>query len=133
MSAKVDQFFDDVRDRLQAIDGWLKSVKTKMESLPETVQKTVQSKLMEARAKLHAERERVEQTRANFKAHATEDIPEIPAKIGAWKAKPVARETNPCAVASHPVESIDHAMASIDEVRDSMLYVAVARLHDGVR
>jgi ElaB/YqjD/DUF883 family membrane-anchored ribosome-binding protein len=131
MSAKANQFFNDVRDRLHDIDDWLQSVKTHIESLPETIQKTVQSKLVEARAKLQAEQERVKQTRANLKARANQDIQEIPAIIGAWRGKPVARGPNPGAVASHPVEAIDHAMASIDEVRDSMLYVAVARLHDG--
>jgi len=58
---------------------------------------------------------------------------EIPAMIGGWNAKPVARKPNTCAVESHPADVIDHAMADIDEVRDLMLYVAAARLHEEVR
>jgi uncharacterized membrane protein HdeD (DUF308 family) len=68
MSAKVDQICDRLRDRLNTIEAWIESVKTHLEALPEKDRKAHQSKLEVARAKLQAEKERVEQTRAELKS-----------------------------------------------------------------
>ena len=130
MSAKVDQFFDRLRDRLKAIEGWLDSVVADIRSLPEKVRKAHQRKLREARAKLQAQKERVEQTRTELKSPpqlATELL--VESVIG-WKAKPDVREPHagPDAAEARAAATIDHAGAGIDEVGDAMLAAAVARL-----
>ena len=130
MSAKVEQFCDGLRDRLNAIEGWLESVKADIRSLPWNSRKALQSKLKEAQTKLEAQKERVEQTRADLKSPlqlATETL--VESVIG-WTAKPEVREPHPGvdAAETHVAVTIDHAVASIDEVRDATLCAAAARL-----
>jgi hypothetical protein len=130
MSAKVDRFCDWLRDRLNAIEGWLESVKTDLQSLPGKVRKALRTKLDEAQTKLQAQRERLEQTRAEFKARPPHAVPEREEMIAEWKAEPETRA--PAAGAdraeAHVAQTIDRAVASIDDVRDAMLYAAVGHL-----
>jgi hypothetical protein len=129
MSAKVDRFCDWLRDRLNAIEGWLESVKADLRSLPEKGRKALRIKLEEAQTKLHAQRERVEQTRAELKAR-TPLAAAIAEAFTGWMAAPEPREPHPGAgpAEAHAAATIDHAVASIDEVKDAMLYAAVAHL-----
>jgi len=130
MSAKVDKFCDGLRDRLNAIEGWLDSVKADIRSLPWKTRKTLQSKLEGARTKLLAQKERVEQTRAELKSPPQLAVELLVESVIGWKAKPDVRElhTGPDAAEAHASATIDHAVASIDEVKDAMLCAAVARL-----
>ena len=95
MSAKVDQFCDRLRDRLNAIEAWLESVKADIRSLPWKVRKTLQSKLKEARTKLQAQKERVEQTRAELKSPPQLAAELLVESVIGWKAKPDVREPHP--------------------------------------
>ena len=70
MNAKVDQFCDKLRNRLDTVEGRLKAVKTNMKALPGQAEKALRDKLDEARTKIQAQKERIEQTRANLKARA---------------------------------------------------------------
>jgi hypothetical protein len=135
MRAKVDQFCDWLRDRLNAIEKWLESVKADIQVLPWNARKTLQHKLKDARTKLQAQKERVEQTRTELKSPpqlATELL--VESVIG-WKAKPDVREPHagPDAAEAHVAATIDHAVAGIDEVGDAVLSAAAARLHDAAR
>lgn len=129
MNAKVDQFCDRLRDRLNTIEAWLESVKADIRSLPWKVRKAHQSKLEEARTKLQAQKERVEQTRGELKAE-----PQLAAAIAdaftVWMTAPEPRVPHPGAepAEAHAAATIDHAVAGIDEVKDAMLYAGVARL-----
>jgi chromosome segregation ATPase len=70
MSEKVDQFNGQLRDRLNTIERRLQSVKTNIQALPGQAEKVLRDKLEAARAKLQAQKERVEQTRAKLKAES---------------------------------------------------------------
>jgi hypothetical protein len=134
MSAKVDRFCDWLRHRLNAIEGWLESVKADLRSLPGKGRKALRTKLEKAQTKLQPQKERVEQTRAALKAQ-----PQLAAAIAeaftGWMAAPEPREAHPGAgpAEAHAAATIDHAVASIDEVKDAMLYAAVAHLPDAGR
>jgi hypothetical protein len=132
MRAKVDQFCDWLRDRLNAIEKWLESVKTDIQALPWNARMAHQRKLREARAKLQAQKERVEQTRAELKSppHLAAEL--LVESVIGWKVKPDVREPHagPDAAEAHAEATIDHAVAGIDEVGDAMLSATVARLHD---
>lgn len=134
MSAKVDQFCDSLHDRLRTIEGWLESVVKHMQSLPEKVRKDLEDKLQKAHSKLQAQKESIEQTRADLKSQPQQK-PEIPEAATTWKAKPEvqAASAGADATGAHAAATIDHAVASIDEVSDAMLYAAVARLHTTAR
>ena len=129
MSAKVDQFCDRLRDRLNAIEGWLESVKTHIQSLSGKVRDDLRNKWEQAHTKLHAQKKRVEQTRADLKSQP-QPVAEILESVFGWTAKPDVREPHggPDAAGAHAAATIDHAVAGIDEVKDAMLYAAVARL-----
>jgi hypothetical protein len=47
MSAKVDQFCNQLRDRLNTIEGRLQSAKTNIQSLPEEPRKTCATNSMQ--------------------------------------------------------------------------------------
>jgi len=130
MSAKVDQFFDRLRERLNAIEGWLDSVVADIRSLPWIVRKAQQKKLREARARLRAQKERVEQTRAELTSPPQLAVELLVESVIGWKAKPDEREPHagPDAAEAHAAATIDQAVAGIDEVKDAMLSAAVARL-----
>jgi hypothetical protein len=135
MSARVDDFCDKLRDRLNTIEGWLESARTQMQALPEQVRKDLRSKLEKAHAKLQAQKKRVEQTRADL-----ETVLELPAKLFAdlvieRTATPNVPETRAGVdtAEAHASATIDHAEACIDEVNDAMVYAAVARLHDAAK
>jgi hypothetical protein len=135
MSAKVDQFCDRLRDRLNAIEGWLESVKADIRSLPWKARKGLRNKMQEAQAKLQAQKERVEQTRAELKARQQQAAGFLVDSVIGWKPPPKARDTvvDPHRSEAHIADAIDHAVASIDEVRDTALYAAAARLQDAAK
>ena len=64
MSAKVDQFCDRLAGSAQRHRGWLESVKTHIQSLPEKArERSAEQTGRKPDAKLQAQKERVEQTR----------------------------------------------------------------------
>ncbi len=128
MNAKVDHYCDKLRDRLNAIEVWLESVKTHIQSLSGKVRDDLRNKWNQAHTKLHAQKEHVEQTRAELKSPpllATELL--VDAVIG-WKPPRPAASLD--RAEEHVAATIDHAVASIDEVGDAMLRASAARLHD---
>src|SRR5262249_39223822 len=114
MSAKVDQFCDQLRDRLNTIEGRLKSVKTNIQTMPEQAEKALRNKLDEARNKVQAQKERVEQTLANLKAQAQQKMAETKETVSEWKAKRETRKLNARAdrAERYAADAIDYAAAS---------------------
>jgi hypothetical protein len=131
MNAKVDQFCDGLRDRPNAIDNWLESVKAEIKALPGKARKAHESKLREARARLQAQKERVEQTRAELKSPPQLAVELLVDSVIGWKVEPDAREPHagPDAAEARVAATLDHAVAGIDEVGDAMLAADAARLH----
>jgi hypothetical protein len=130
MSAKVDQFCDKLRDRLDAVEGRLESFKTNVQALPEQAEKALRDKLDEARNRLQARKERLEQTRANLKARAQQKMAETKEAVGEWKAK---RETRKLTAREDRAEAeaadaIDYAVGCIDEAEEAILEAVVARI-----
>jgi ElaB/YqjD/DUF883 family membrane-anchored ribosome-binding protein len=130
MSAKVDQFCDTLRDRLNAIEGRLQSVMADVKALPDKAEKVLRDKLEEARTKLEVERERVEQTRANLKARVQQKLAETKEVIREWKAKGEKRKLQARAdwAEAYAADAIYNAMASVDEAEEAILNALVARM-----
>jgi hypothetical protein len=135
MSAKVDQFCDWLRDRLHKIEGWLESVKEHIQALPEKVREDLRNKLEHARTRLHTQRKRVEQTRADLKAQPEAAVDLLVESVIGWKPTPEVRAPYPGEhpAVAHAAATIEHAAAGIDQVEDAMLYAATARLPDAAR
>jgi type I site-specific restriction endonuclease len=129
MSAEVDQFCDKLRDRLNAIEGRLRALATDMQGFPAQAEKTLRDKLEEARTKLEAQKDRIEQTRAQFKARIHQMMTETNHAIDEWKAKGEARRLIARAdlAEAHAVDAIALALASFDEAEEAILEAIVAR------
>jgi hypothetical protein len=130
MSAKVDQFCDKLRDRLDSIEGRVESFKTNVQTLPERTEKTVRTQLDQARMKVQDQKDRFEQTRANLKARAEQKVADTKEAVSEWKAKHETRKLNARAERSeaYAADAIDFALASLDEAEEAILDAVVARL-----
>jgi hypothetical protein len=131
MSAKVDQFCDHLRDRLNTIDEQLQSVKTNIQSLPEQAENTLRLKLDAAQTRLQALKERVEQTRANLKTQAQQQMAATEAAVSELLATGETRRLNARAdqAETDAADAIDHAVASMGEVEEAILDAAAARMY----
>lgn len=63
MSATVDQFCDKLRDRLNAVEGWAQTAKADIQARSGQAEKALRAKLEEARNKLQAQKERIDETK----------------------------------------------------------------------
>jgi peptidoglycan hydrolase CwlO-like protein len=130
MSAKVDQFCDALRDRLNAVEGWFESVKADVKGMPEKADKALRAKLDQVRTKLQAEKERVEKAQANLKARAQQKIAETKEMISEWKAKHETRKLQARAdwAEAYAADAVAVALASIDVAEEAVLDAVMARM-----
>ena len=129
MSERVDKFCDGLRERLNALEGRLQSVKADMQVLPAKAEKALREKLDEARTKLLAQKERVEKARLDLKARADQKMAETVEAINEWKAKREVRKLNARAerAEAYAQAAMVLALASIDEVEVAILDAVAAR------
>jgi hypothetical protein len=85
MSEKIDQFCDDLRDRLNAVDDRLQTMKASVESANAETKAAVLAKVNEAGAKVEARKREVETARKNVGAHLETKKLETKDKIEEWK------------------------------------------------
>ncbi|MGP0065253.1 MAG: hypothetical protein ACLQGP_16835 [Isosphaeraceae bacterium] len=130
MSAKVDQFRDKMRHQLDTVEGRFKAVKANIQALHSQAEKSLREKLDEAHYELQAQKEHVQQTRANLKARAEQQMTETKEAVSEWKAKRETRKLNARAdrAEGHAVDAIDYAAAMMDEGEEAILEAVVARL-----
>jgi chromosome segregation ATPase len=136
MSAAVDQFCDKLRDRLNAIEGQLRTVKATIQSRSEEAGKALRGKLDEARAKLQAQKERVDQARANLKAMAEQKTAETKEAASEREADRATGnlEARADRAEAYAGEAITYALAGIDMAAEAVLDAVVARLDaDGTK
>ena len=65
MSTKVGQVRDELRNRLNTVEGRLQSFKTNIKSLSQQGERDLRAKLDAARTKHRAQKDRIEKARAN--------------------------------------------------------------------
>ena len=130
MNAKVDQFCDNLRDRLNFMEGRLQSVTTNLKGLPEQAEKAVRAKLDQARTKLRAHKEGAEQTLANLKARAQQKVAETKEAVSEWKAKRETRKLQARAerAEAYAADAVAYALATLDEAEEAILDAVVARM-----
>jgi uncharacterized protein YaiL (DUF2058 family) len=119
----VDQFCDRLRDRLNAIEGRVESVKASIQAFPGQAEKALRDKLETARTGLQAQKERIEQTRANLKAWAQQKMVETREAVGEWKAKREAKKLNARAdrAEAYAADALALALVSIGEAEEAVL------------
>ena len=130
MSARVDQFCDKLRDRLNTMEGRLQTVKATVQGMSKEAEKTLREKLAETRTRVETQKEKVEKTRANLKARAQEKIGQAREAISEWKAKHETRKLQARAdrAEAYAADAVYHAVASIDEAEEAILEAVIARM-----
>ena len=130
MSERVDKFCDGLRERLNAIEGRIQSVKTNVQGLPAKAEKALQQKLDEARTKVEVHKQRVEKARADLKVWADQKVAETREAINEWKAKRETRKLNARAerAEAYAEAAMVLALASIDEAEAGVLDAVAARM-----
>src|SRR5262249_28342003 len=90
----------------------------------------LREKLDEARTRLRARKEQVEQFGANLKARAEQKMAETKEAVGEWKAKRDTRKLNTRAdrAERYAADAIDFAASSIAEAEEATLDARVARI-----
>ncbi len=130
MSAKVDQFCDNLRDRFNRVEARLETAKTNIQALPGQAEKVVRERLGEVQQKLLAQKDRVDQTRANLKAQAEQKLTETREAINQWKANREARKLNARAdrAEAYAVVALEVAGFAIDEAEEAVFEAVLARI-----
>jgi NTP pyrophosphatase (non-canonical NTP hydrolase) len=130
MSAAVDQFCDKLRDQLNAIEGRFAAFTADMQSLSEKAEASVRGKLDEARAKVEAQKGKIEKTRDNLKAMAQQKVAETKEAINVWKANHETRKLKARAdrAEDYAADAIIYAQAAIDRAEEAILEAVVARM-----
>lgn len=130
MSAKVDQFCDNLRGQLNAVEARVESIKANMQSLPGKVEKAVHVKADEVRANLEAQKQRIEKTRSDLKAWAEQKSAATKEAVREWKAKGEAKKLNARAdlAEAYAEAAVTIALATIDEAEAAILDAVAARI-----
>ena len=131
LGKKAGEFRDSMRQRLDTVEGRLKSLKASVWTESEQAEKAVRENLEGARRKLEAQKEHVEKTRANLKARAQEKLSETKEAVNEWKAKRETQILNARAdrAEASAADAIDSAAFAIEEADEAILDAMLAR-HD---
>jgi exonuclease VII large subunit len=130
MSVAVDQFCDKLRDRLNAIEARLKTVKTDIQDRSEAAETALRGKLDEIRTKLKDQGGRMDQMRSELKARAQQKIAETKEAISDWKVKQETRKLKARAerAQAYAADAMEYALATIDEAEEAILDAMLARM-----
>lgn len=129
MSAKVDKFCDNLKERLNAIETQVQSLKASLKELPVNAEKAVNDKIKEVQVKLHAQKDTLEKTRANLIAWGQQKTFETKSMIEEWKKNRKVKELNARAerAEANAEAAIGFAKLSIGEAESAILDAVAAR------
>ena len=129
MSARVDQFCDQLKDRLNALESQVETVKSNLEKLPKQGEQALQKSLNEARGKLDGQKKKVELAQAGLKARAEQKIAQTKEAINEWKAKRETGRLNSRAdmAEQFAADAVCIAIAALDEAEEAIFDAVMAR------
>jgi hypothetical protein len=85
MSERVDRFCNNLRDQLNGVEGHLGQIKQRLAASGKESRAEIETKVGEAKAKLDAQRQKVEKAKADAKNRIEEKKAETASKIEEWK------------------------------------------------
>ena len=85
MGEKIDQFVENLRDKLNAVDDRMNNFKASIASAPAKAKADIQASLDKAKADHEARKHKVEETRKRINASLEAKKEETEAKIAEWK------------------------------------------------
>jgi uncharacterized protein (DUF342 family) len=129
MSARVDQFCDKLRDRLNTLEDQLATLKTNVQKLPKQGEQALQKCLNEARTKIELEKKKVEQAQANLKTRVDQKIGQAKDTISQWKAKGELGMLNARAelAEQYAADAVYVAVAALSDAEEAILDAVIAR------
>ena len=130
MSQKIDQFCDNLRDRLNAVDDRLQHMKASVDSANAENEAAVIAKVNAAAAKVESRKQEIETTRQNVRAHLEAKKMETKTKIDEWKHN---REVNKLSSRAESAEDYATwatvlATDAVDEAHLAMMQAIAARI-----
>jgi hypothetical protein len=129
MSARVDQFCDNLKDRLHTLEDQLAMLRTNVQKLPKQGEQALQKCLADARSKIEAEKKKVEQAQANLKARADKKISQAKDTINQWKAKGELSMLNARAdlAEQYAADAVFVAVAALSDAEEAIVDAVIAR------
>jgi hypothetical protein len=130
MSAKVDQFCDKLRDRLNALETHVETLKSNVQKLPKQGEQALQNGLKDVRSKIEAEKKKVEQAQASLKTRVEQKMGQAKEAIKGWKAKNEVSKLNSRAdrAEQYAADAVYIAIAAVDEAEEAILDAITARM-----
>jgi hypothetical protein len=123
MSERVDQFCNKLRGQLNAVDEHLSQIKQRLDTSGKESRAAIEAKVGEAKAKLDAQRQKVDKAKADAKNRIEEKKAETASKIEEWKTN---REQHK--LEKRADRSEDYAAACIWIAADSVAEADLATL-----
>ena len=129
MTARVDQFCDKLRDRLNTLEDQLATLRTNVQKLPKQGEQVLQKYLTEARSKIEVEKKKVEQAQASLKARAEQKIGQAKDAISQWKAKGELSMLNARAELAerYAADAVYVAVAALSDAEEAIIDAVIAR------
>lgn len=129
MGSRIDQFCEDLRKRLTAIDNRLDGIKAKIETRQEDAERAVRDHIAELKSRAADDHANVEAAKADARVWIDHKKAETADQIASWKA---ARQTAKLIDAADEAEryaavTLDIAIAAIDEAEQAALEAWLAR------
>lgn len=130
MSATVDKFCNDLRDRLNDVESRVQTAKASLQALAGQADKTLRQRCDELNRKARAKRDHIERLRESLKTKAQQKLAETKEIVSQWKAKNETRKLNARAdrAEAYAADAIEFAVAAIDEAEQAILDAVVARM-----
>jgi len=130
MSARVDQFCDQLRDHLNGLENQVDTLKSNLQKLPKQGEQVLQKNLNEARSRIEGQKKKVEQAQASLKARAEQKIGQAKEAINEWKAKRDVSKLNSRAdrAEQYAADAVCIAVAALDEAEVAIFDAVIARM-----
>ena len=130
MSEKIDQFCNDLRDRLTKVDDRIQGFKASVDSANAKVKADIQSQLDKTRASFEARKQEAEEAHKRIKANLEEKKAETVAKVEEWKHGREVKKLEKRAqrAEEYAAEQAWLAMVSVEEAELAMLEAIAARI-----
>jgi hypothetical protein len=129
MGQRIDQFCENLRQKLTMTDSGLEGLKTKIDAKKANVEQDVQSHLDRVRNRIEQNQAKLAAAQTNMKNWVDERKATTNAQIADWKAKRDAAKLQSRAgkAESYAAAAIDVAVAAVDEAEQASLEAWLAR------
>ena len=130
MGQRIDQFCENLRQKLTMTDSGLEGLKTKIDAKKTNVEQDVQSHLNRVRNRIEQNQAKLAAAQTNMKNWVDEQKATTSAQIADWKTKRDAAKLQSRAgkAEDYAAAAIDVAVAAVDEAEKASLEAWLARV-----